>query len=145
MRRKLRALRHLLRSGDAWTAGRAWLGLLWVDLALRSRPFPQLQAWARHPSKPSGKQDLRRGRRLAELVSTAARHHLYPMTCLRRSLVLQRMLREEGFAADLCIGVRKDKGNLQAHAWVEVDGQPVGEREQVTEEYQAMVLQGRTG
>ncbi|MBM3131086.1 MAG: lasso peptide biosynthesis B2 protein [Chloroflexi bacterium] len=32
-------------------------------------------------------------------------------------------------------GVRKDAGALQAHAWVECDGQIIGQPERVTEEF----------
>ena len=145
MKNKLAALRQIMVRGEAGTLLRAWLSLLWVDLGLRWLPFPRLQRWAQYAPGKTGREDRTRGRRLAGLVSTAARHHLYPMTCLRRSLVLQRMLRQEGFAAELCIGVRKEDGGLQAHAWVEVDGEPVGESERVTEAYQQMLQAGRAG
>ena len=36
------------------------------------------------------------------------------------------MLARRGVASDLCIGVAKNElGHIQAHAWVEVDGQVV--------------------
>jgi hypothetical protein len=38
------------------------------------------------------------------------------------SLVLQRMLREQGIESALRFGVRKAGGRLEGHAWVECDG-----------------------
>lgn len=51
-------------------------------------------------------------------------------TCLPRSLTLWFILRRAGFQGDLAIGARRDQDSDEsfAHAWVEVDGRPVGER-----------------
>ncbi len=49
------------------------------------------------------------------------------MGCLQKSLVLQSLLHRQGVAADLQIGVRKQAGTLQAHAWLERAGQPLFE------------------
>lgn len=45
--------------------------------------------------------------------------------CVRRSLVLGALLRRH--RPVLRIGVRKRNAALTAHAWVEIDGEPVGE------------------
>jgi hypothetical protein len=45
-------------------------------------------------------------------------------TCLTKSLALARMLRKNGVAANVRIGV-KAAGAFEAHAWVEVDGAPI--------------------
>jgi hypothetical protein len=46
------------------------------------------------------------------------------VTCLTRSLTLQAMLRRRGRPALLRIGVAKPSGEpLEAHAWVELEGQ----------------------
>jgi len=37
-------------------------------------------------------------------------------------LALHQWLREEGLPSELRIGVRKDDGELRAHAWVELGG-----------------------
>ncbi len=44
--------------------------------------------------------------------------------CLRRSLVLMRLLAKRGISAQLVIGTRTSPDFL-AHAWVEHDGEPV--------------------
>jgi len=61
------------------------------------------------------------------------------MTCLRRSLVLQRMLGRRSIPAELRLGVRKEEGQLKAHAWLEYQGQPVGEAEDLEEKYWGLV------
>lgn len=54
-------------------------------------------------------------------VASAARHAR--ASCLERSLLLWYLLRRQGVAAELRIGVRKAGSALQAHAWIEVGGQ----------------------
>ncbi|HEX8715369.1 MAG TPA: lasso peptide biosynthesis B2 protein [Gemmatimonadaceae bacterium] len=51
---------------------------------------------------------------------------LWHDTCLRRAVVLAALLRREGLAADVAIGVRRDaNGAVAAHAWVRRhDGTP---------------------
>ena len=48
--------------------------------------------------------------------------------CWKRALVVYRMLRGEGEPVQLVIGVRKDDAAaLHAHAWVSLEGIPLGE------------------
>jgi hypothetical protein len=70
--------------------------------------------------------------RLASLVNAASRHLPVPCSCLTRSLVLDWMLRRRAVESALRIGVRLVEGRLEAHAWVEVDGNPLGEPAAVT-------------
>jgi hypothetical protein len=122
----------------------AWTLLLAVDLGLRLLPFPRLRAWAA-PKSDAYSQNISDEAARAQIrqvrarVAQAARNHLYPMTCLRRSLVLQRMLRRRGIPTELRLGVRKEDGTLQAHAWLEYQGQPVGEAEDLGEKYAGLV------
>ena len=54
------------------------------------------------------------------------------MNCLKRSLVIFRLLRIYGIDVQICMGVRKDPADqgakadqsLQGHAWLMIDGQP---------------------
>lgn len=72
---------------------------------------------------PNGRAD---GRRLgAAVVLTLERLPLVDSRCLMRSLVLLRMLARRGVAGNLVIAVRPQEDlTLDAHAWVEIDGQP---------------------
>jgi hypothetical protein len=67
------------------------------------------------------------GARLARLADIAAALTGRQGRCLRRSLLLYWLLRARGEAAELLIGVRKDAGTLQGHAWVEVQGRVFGD------------------
>jgi hypothetical protein len=71
-------------------------------------------------------------------VDRAARSHLYPMRCLRRSLVIQSLLARRGIRTELRFGVRKDDGELSAHAWLEYEGEVVVEPQAITERYKPL-------
>lgn len=108
----------------------AWFLLLVVDLGLRRLPFPRVRklvALVRPRAQNGEAADAAAEiRRLEALVDMAARNHVYPMTCLRQALTVQWLLARRGIAADLRIGVRRDAGALEAHAWVECAGQAAG-------------------
>lgn len=67
-------------------------------------------------------EDLDAARQLEHLTAIAGQHGLINATCLRQSLLLYWMLRRRGLAPELRLGVRRESGDLDAHAWVEVDG-----------------------
>jgi hypothetical protein len=52
------------------------------------------------------------------------------MRCLARSLCLRRLLAGRGIEGILRIGVAREEGRLLAHAWIEWEGKPLGEREE---------------
>ena len=58
----------------------------------------------------------------ARMVRAAARNGPGTPTCLAESLALWWLLRREGCAAELRIGIRKPAGAFEAHAWVECNG-----------------------
>lgn len=113
---------------------RAWLYLLIADFALRIAPvetaetiLARLSALSRSPGPPP--------ERLAGLVAIAGRHHLRPMPCLPRALALEALLKRQGLQTELLIGVRWEGDRLQAHAWIEHAGAPLGEPEDVARVY----------
>ena len=126
-------------SRDRWGLIQTWWLLLGIDLALRALPFRRVQAWIMpsHPSRlitDSG-QATHEIHQAEEILDCAARHHLYPMTCLRRSLALQWLLSKRGILTELRFGVRRDNGKLQAHAWLEYQCQVIGETSLPEEQY----------
>lgn len=54
-------------------------------------------------------------------------HGPFRQSCLRRSIVLLRHLRGCGFPVTILFGISKPGGNLDGHAWLELDGQPIAE------------------
>jgi len=64
--------------------------------------------------------------RIAELVGMVAARLPGRPQCLTRAMVVCRMLRARGVDARLRIGARHEGERLEAHAWGEVDGLPLG-------------------
>jgi hypothetical protein len=59
----------------------------------------------------------------------------WPTTCLYRALAGYAALRADGTDVRFVIGVRPDRGDLVAHAWLERGGEPVGETADPRERY----------
>jgi len=75
-----------------------------------------------------------------EVVRLASRLLPFKAECLPRSLVLRDLLRARAVEAQVMIGVGKEAGTkaLLSHAWVEVQGEPIGEREDLKENFKAV-------
>ena len=133
--------------GEWLLAGQAWGLLLLVDLGLRLLPYPRLLALLYRSS--GGRSQAAPGVATAQIARThtaveRARHcHLYPMTCLRRSLAWQWLLARRGVTAELKLGARKENGQLQAHAWLEYQGRPLAEPEQVETRFARLAKAGK--
>ena len=66
--------------------------------------------------------------------------------CLERGLVLYRFLSAAGFEPSLVAGFRKtEDGRLRGHAWVVVDGNPVGESAASLEDFERALAFGPDG
>lgn len=129
-------LHHLRRfvalsAGDRGLLLRAFLALIHIDVRLRVHGFRQVVEQNHQASRPmalAGPEQWTRALRYAHWLGVASRHHLVRARCLHRSLALHRWLSQEGITGQLRIGVRKRSDELEAHAWVELDGQLVSER-----------------
>ena len=98
-----------------------------VEVGLRTRSLAKVIAWAeshepRHLSSPNGDVDPKR---LVTLSTWPYRAMGLSPSCLRRSLVLTVLLRQRRLPAVCCLGVRRDSGELRAHAWVECGTVPL--------------------
>ena len=107
-----------------WLALRIWRLYVRVRAGLRRCPLPQfvgelgsVSTRVRHGHPPA-------------LLSRAVHRSLYlgPVRprCLTQSLVLYRLLREQGDEAEVVIGLPPDARDHAAHAWVEMDEHDVG-------------------
>jgi hypothetical protein len=73
-------------------------------------------------------------------VRTAGRHLFPARPCLPQALAARFLLSRLGVATDLRIGVRKPETDvLQAHAWVEADGEVLIGGPDAPSEYHTLV------
>ncbi len=151
-RRRRKWKRRLGRLLDPamWGLG---LWTLWATLrlagfregrSLEDLTLPWEEERGRLPARPLKEGDLSLPRFLAGLPLFF--YPLFPKTCLRRSLVLYRHLVRLGKDPELWVGVRKDGGDLAGHAWVVLEGKPVGERPAALEVFSPILVlrRGRT-
>ena len=107
-----------------------------TSLALRFLPLRVIRVvndrprrWRREPI------DRGRAGRIAHMVAAAAQHGPYRASCLPQSLVLQFLLRRDGMRGELRYGARKIDGAVQAHCWIEINGEPLIDSPQVHRHY----------
>jgi hypothetical protein len=72
---------------------------------------------------------------IARLVRIAAERGPYRAKCLEQSLVLRWLLLRQGIDARIVFGARKDDEQMQAHAWVEVNGVALSEDNGVYQDF----------
>jgi hypothetical protein len=109
----------------------AWLALRTLGLRRLERRMHGL------PGAHESKATFAEVQNWGSLVNLAARHHPLPMTCLTRSIFLLWLMRRRGVDGQLRIGVRLDQG-FSAHAWVELDGEPVNDAPDVARHFAVM-------
>lgn len=73
----------------------------------------------------------------ARMVNAADRHGLVHPSCLVKSLTVWWLLGRQGIPSELRVGVRKEGGNFEAHAWVEREGIALNEPEEQHRDYAA--------
>jgi Transglutaminase-like superfamily len=109
----------------AWLIAQAYAELVHVDL-VRVRGFRAMRGLLRTTHRRVHENEAQQTvRAILAAVHIASVFYLKPIYCLQRSLVLTRLLRRRGVAADLVIGCRPLP--FQSHAWVEVAGEAVGD------------------
>jgi hypothetical protein len=142
MRRFASALFRLraLSAGERADVARAQLALCGAQLLVWFRPEGQL-------IEPMGEDSVRAAdpvqrltaSRLARSVSRASKYGLFRPSCLVRALALVRLLERGGVGeARMRIGVRERAGRFEAHAWVELGGEVLGDTPTHTRAFAAL-------
>jgi hypothetical protein len=108
------------------------LGLPAMSLSLRLFGYVRSREWLErrsvaHPLQEPTSADLDRAENLAMLANVAGRNGPVQATCLRQSLLIYYLLRRRKLKPELKIGVRKEGGELHAHAWVELAGRALAQ------------------
>jgi hypothetical protein len=115
---------------------RAWLGLVAFDLALAmgfARAHERVRACHVNPrarAVPSTIDDI------VWAVDEACVWYVKRVACLQRSAVATALLRQRGVRAALVIGYRAIP--FESHAWVEVGGRVVNDRQQYRERFSVL-------
>jgi Transglutaminase-like superfamily len=111
-----------LSAQEVWLLLEAAVLLPTVRLALNFVPVARLQKFGR-PAEPRSLPPRLQPQATARMVRIAARHGLYRAKCLEQSLVLRWLLQRQGISAQILFGARKQEERMEAHAWVEVNGE----------------------
>jgi hypothetical protein len=123
----LRRFLHL-PAFERWLLVRAALLLGVLRLGLWLLPFQTLRRLVgTFTARSKRVRDAKRlsKTRVVWAVETAARYGSPTATCLTQALAAQVLLARRGYPALLHIGVVRSKNKLQAHAWVESEGEVV--------------------
>lgn len=111
-------LGSLLLSAEAWVEIVACRARLRLPRMLRAETFLRRELVTEpKPTDRSASRDA-----LLAAFERALRAQPRTPGCLPRSLALRRFLTRHGHAARLALGLRKQAGVLDGHAWVEADG-----------------------
>lgn len=127
-----RPSRRAYRAAELLDAAGALLALARAQLRVWTRPSGRLIT-LRPPAAEGGaraeRPQLERAVRAASVaLERAVRRAPLRPSCLVRSLALADLLERRGVPGGLIrIGVRRHRGTLDAHAWVELDGRVVGD------------------
>lgn len=122
---------------------RASILLPWLRWSLRLRgyrkTFASLQKRVPPPATETDKRpdECEDVRAACRMVIAALHYSFLQYTCLEESLTLWYLLRKQGIAASLRIGVRKENEKFEAHAWVEHRGEALNQDEAMHRHYAA--------
>lgn len=136
----------LIRKAKTWFSltsiekqliGQAMLLVPFVTLSLHLFGLKFTQRWLAYLSEepvvaPATEEQIWR---TVQMVRVAVRYQQLWANCLKRSLVLQTLLRLQGINSHLRIGVQNRDGKFLAHAWVEYQGVVLNDTQDVELSY----------
>ena len=119
--------------------GQAFLLLPLVTLSLHFQGLKTTQQRLsalslRDPSLPP-QDSLSQIQITVKVVAIASKYSKIWSNCLRKSLVLWFLLRRQGIASDIRIGVQFENKSFKAHAWVEANGLILNDSQDVVFRY----------
>ena len=113
-----------------------------IQVMLKSRGLKRTaSSLAARSDRPLGVADRRVATEMADAVSLVAGRKMVGALCLGRSLLLWYLLRRRGMDAELVVGAKSPVDEAwMAHAWVELDSQPVNDVPDVRQHYASFDL-----
>ncbi len=120
--------------------GQAFLLLPFVVICLKFYGLKRTQTTLAQllpaPKVPLQNEELRpKIWKITRMVELAAKYCKPWANCLKRSLVLWSLLRHQGIESELRIGVKREAGKFEAHAWVEWEGIVLNDTQDVRERF----------
>jgi len=83
----------------------------------------------------NGDNALQQAAVTSHMVLAAAARMPFTATCLVRSTTLWYLLRRQGIASEIRIGVNREEGGFHAHAWVEAHGAVLNDKADIHHQY----------
>jgi hypothetical protein len=94
-----------------------------------------LERFSPVPVGDNGDNALQQAAVTSRLVLAAAARMPFTATCLIRSTALWYLLRRQGIASEIRIGVNREEGEFHAHAWVETHGVVLNDKADIHHQY----------
>lgn len=104
-----------------------------ISLSLRALGYKRTRALMERVSHPARDtptfpaQFLEWGDHVAQLARIAAHWTPANTSCLRQALLVHTLLRRQGLNPTIQFGVDGSGGSVDMHAWVELEGHPLGQ------------------
>lgn len=99
--------------------------LIAARFAVRFVAPARVFTWAGRPPRRRRRFATDEARWVSWAVETLGARPWTRALCLPRALAAHAMLRRRGIASRLCVGVKRSRGALDAHAWVELGGDKI--------------------
>lgn len=104
----------------------AWFAVVEIGLrVLKLRTLPTIFQNHKPANRVEGDRPGVSPARVRYCVELASRFHPLHPTCLKKALVLYAMLTRRGVNARVIVGAAKSDSKLDAHAWIEHQGQVI--------------------
>jgi hypothetical protein len=99
-----------------------------------------------HGSRVEGR-DATRETEVVALLERLYRYGRVPRrhNCLERSLIMYRYLSELNAAPTLVVAIKRQGCGVHGHAWVVVDGRPLGEHADILDGFEPLAAFGAAG
>ena len=115
--------------------------LPFVGMSLHMRGYKKTQAWLQKRLEGRKVSALDAGspgefvHKICRMVRAAEHHGLTRSTCLEESLALWYLLGRQNISSRIRVGVRRQAGKFEAHAWVEYAGEALNQPEELHRHY----------
>lgn len=121
---RLKNLKHW-RSWEFFDFFRLYMARIILFLIFKILPFRFSQKRIKKGLKVPSQGDLKQLLPFKKVFGRVCRWHFIPANCLRDALLFQSYLGQKDIAVELKMGVKTDVHNWDAHAWLELNGEPI--------------------